>query len=169
MKHIPGLLDAVEYFYGITFNPLEAGFITPKGEYLDFSGRHLNGVSPKSRDIPHKCYLGTNYFNGYSLEKDHPELNDALEFDRYLMNQTGCVRVNRDDYLFHNNYASFTRKLTDAQVNALANMFLGKELLIEYSFGLCDGDGTIINNLRKKELQEWVDSINQKWFNKEQN
>lgn len=167
MKHIPDLLKAVEYFFGLTFNPKEAGFITPKGEYLDFSGRHLYGTSKGNRALLHKHFYGTNYFTSYSLEQDHPELNDVLEFDRYLMNQTGCVRVNCNDYVDDNNYASFTRRLTDAQVNAIANMFLGKTLLIEYSFGLCDGDGNIIRNLRKKELQEWVDYINQKWFNKE--
>lgn len=169
MRHIASLLDAIEYFYGITFNPKEAGYITPKGEYLDFSGRHLNGTSQGRREIPHRNFQGTNHFNGYCLEKDHPEIKDVLEFDRYLMNQASCVRVNRNDYLEWNDYATFTHRLTDAQVNAIANMFLGKNLLIEYSFCSYDADGTIIQNLRKKELQEWVDTINQKWFNKEQN
>ena len=166
MTRIPDLLKAVECFYGLTLNPKEAGFITPNGSYLDFSGRHLAGIGTGRRVVPHKQYEGKNCRTGYSLEQDHPELNDVLEFDRYLMNQTGCVRVNRNDMLEHNNYASFVHKLNDSQISAIANMFLGKELCIEYSFGLCDGDGTILFNLRKKELQEWVDQINKRWFDK---
>lgn len=165
MKHIPDLLKAVIYFYGTTFDPREAGYILPSGSYLDFSGRHLTGNSNHTRSIPHNCYEGTNIFSGYSLAEDHLELA-VFSFDRYLMNHLGVIRVNRNDRLEYNNYASFTRRVTDDQVTALANMFLGKTLCIEYSFGLCDGDGTIIENLRKKELQEWVDYINHRWFDK---
>ena len=155
MKHIPNLLDAMRHFYGITFDPKEAGFITPDGEYLDFSNRHLTGKSCGYRSAPHyKCH-GVNFFNGYSLVNDHPELKEFAFCDEYLMRETSCIRVNRNDFNDLENYASFFGKVTIDQVKALAGMFLGKCLIIE---GSCD-NGTVFEDLRMKDLLDWFKEI----------
>ena len=157
MKHIPNLLDALKHFYGITFDPREAGYITPDGEYLDFSGRHLSGKSSGCRSEPHYKCPGVNFFNGYCLTENHPELTEYMFCDSYLMRETGCIRVNRDDLDDFNNYATFAQKVTIAQVKALAGMFLGKYLVIESD---CHYErGAVFGDLRMKELHDWFKKI----------
>lgn len=155
MKHIPNLLEALKHFYGITLDPREAGYITPEGEYLDFSNRHLTGKSSGKRLAPHYKCPGVNFFNGYCLLEDHPELAEYCFCDKYLMSETGCIRVNRDDWDDLKNYAQFIDKVTIDQVKALAGMFLGKCLIIE---GSCD-NGTVFQDLRIKDLLDWFKEI----------
>lgn len=157
MKHIPNLLDAMKHFYGITFDPREAGYITPDGEYLDFSNRHLTGKSSGKRLAPHYKCPGTNIFNGYCLLEDHPELEEYRYCTKYLMKETGCIRVNRDDSDDLRNYASFIDKVTIAQVKALAGMFLDKGVIVEIEDPW--DMGTEFDELRMAELLDWFKKI----------
>lgn len=157
MKHIPNLLDALKHFYGITLDPREAGYITPEGEYLDFSNRHLTGKSSGKRLAPHYKCPGVNFFNGYCLLEDHPELAEYCFCDKYLMSETGCIRVNRDDWDDLKNYASFVGEVTIPQVKALAGMFLGKCLIIEPE-GHYER-GTVFEDLRMRDLLDWFKEI----------
>lgn len=154
------LNDAIRFF-GTTLNPKAAGYITPDGLYLDFSGTHLTGKSAGLITIHHYDFRGTNT-HGYTFTDDHPEfLSLKIADEITFMRQTGCVRVNYDEWCELDNYASFTNKVTDAQVTALANMFLSKQLIIEHSYSyLVSGESTIIRNLRKRELQDWINFVN---------
>lgn len=157
MKQIPNLLKALKHFYGITLDPREAGYITPEGEYLDFSNRHLTGKSSGRRLAPHYKCSGVNIFNRYSLIEDHPELTEWCFCDTYLMRETGCVRVSRDDLDDSRNYASFVGKVTLPQVKALAGMFLDKCLMIEPE-GRYE-KGTVFCSVRMKDLLNWFKEV----------
>ena len=174
-KHVPDLLKAVKYFYGITDVPSKAGFITPDGFMLDFSGRMLRGYDEGylaiedmlGRQLLHSDYKGTNRFTGYSLEEDHPEIKkelrlSKLRFDSYLMYKTGCITVARDDDLVHGNYARFWHKPTDFQIHTLAYMFLGRELIIEQTQVVTHYWQDVyehFRNVRKMDIVDWLKDI----------
>ena len=170
-KHVPDLLKAVKYFYGITDSPLKAGFITPDGFMLDFSGRmlrgHDEGYHMLGKQLLHSDYKGKNRFTGYSLEEDHPEIENELrlsklKFDSYLMYKTGCIAVTRYDDLAHGNYARFWYKPTDFQVHTLAYMFLGRELIIEQTQVVTHHWQDVYEhfyNVRKMDIENWLKEI----------
>lgn len=147
-------------FFGITFDPNEAGYIMRDGSFLDLSRRHILGSSAGRRGVLHYNFSGTNT-KGYCILDDYPQLTSprdcGMPVDIYFMQQTGAIRVNRDDEYAYSNYATLVYPATLAQVRSIASMFLGRTLqiaLTRYFYDLCD---TIIDNLRYKELYEWLD------------
>ena len=152
-------LDAIRFF-GITFNPNEAGYIMRDGSFLDLSRQHILGSPDSRRGVLHYDFSGTNT-KGYRILDDYPQLTSPFDcgmpVDMYFMQQTGAIRVNLDLEYELSDYATLVYPATIAQVRSIASMFLGRTLQIalsRYFYDLCD---TMIPNLRYKELYEWLD------------
>ena len=79
-------------FFGITDDPLEAGYILPNGKFLDFSGRHLTGKPlPVIDQLRHDRITGYN-MNGYCLTNDYPDLIKSDNWTYDIINKFKLVR-----------------------------------------------------------------------------
>jgi len=77
------ILQLNKDYFGITYDAREAGYITPEGEMLDFSGKQFGGDG-RSRSLDHREVLLDDE------NKERVEWGDRIiEF----IKQTNCIRI----------------------------------------------------------------------------
>jgi hypothetical protein len=103
----PELIQKAVNYFGITYNPLEAGYLLPDGRMLDFSGRHWATMTYKQRYFDKSWELrkpNERDFCAGHRQVDHREIkilwenyidsgNTPWYYMQEFMKRTGAIRL----------------------------------------------------------------------------
>jgi len=113
------IIDAAKKHFGVTNDPREAGYVTPDGQMLDFSGRHEGNLASGARTVDHR-----------QLPEDLTGGKSGTDGMIQFQEGSGALRIHADPV---NNilYAEPVRALTPNQIGLLRRVGRGQNVTVE--------------------------------------
>ena len=130
----------LEKYFGHTKNIAEAGYITPEGNMLDFSGRNHGNINPRGRGFDHR---EVNQVLDFEKNKELKKLSDKNPGS----NSTGMnYLVNKGNIRVKENGISLGVKPTEVQLSIARNQIKNSSGE-SYAVDITDSDGNVIKSL----------------------